>query len=898
MAEVSTARMKVVLFTLINAALPVAILVVSTAVAGIYPFGDRAFLTDDMMYQYIDYYAWFWSVLHGEESLFYSTAQALGNNTWGLYSYYLGSPVSLLIGLFDRDGLVDFVYAATALKLAAVQLAISFFLRRRFVLPGFWCMLLALGFTWSSWTATQLCNLQWLDMLVLLPLAAWGVHELVRQKRWRMLVFSVALAVICCWYTAYMLILFLCLYFLFELWLLRVGIAFGCDEARSGEALTDSGEVHLTPKEAVRTALRFMAAIAAALLLSAFTFVPTVCAMLQGASPLLEVGEPMPSALEKIFGLAVAHPVIAIGAVGCVVAVVAIVAALARTSKLKESHRLLLVMVIILVLTILVIIGTQALDLAGCTLYQFVIGFTIKGSSIGDAPQLYEGVVVLALCVLFFCSRKVPLKAKVACLALFAFLVLSVYARPLYTAWCGFRTPSGFYCRIAPFVLFFMLWMAACLLDRERDRMASLAEPLKLTLCALVAILVVADALVVTQQAWKGRYLWYPQSFHQAYEEESRQQAEELAQQDEGVYRIGKDYARAGMSALNEGMAVGYDELSSYSSTQNADAVAFLSDLGYCRIGEMSTRYAYAIMASDALLGVKYAYSLTPGEGLIRLSEGENSMGAALYENPYALSLGYLVSEGAEAIDFRGTEDPFQRQNILMGGLIGEAISPYVPCEATAIQMSDAEVRYEVRVPAGCLGYAYALGSTWDGPEVYVQAEGRSAFMEHFRFQDSICGIASQSENEQTVEVRLTAADGTVLGKDVRCVFYALDVSRFEEVIDRLSPSQADFQQFGGAGISCTVDAGSSDERLLMTSVPNDPGWDVRVNGEQVATVDVAGGALMGIPVGAGVNQIQMTYFPPGLLVGAIISLVMVVVIGAFAWCGRSPMAFVRERKR
>lgn len=897
MADAPKGRAKAALFILADAALPVIVLVASTAWAGIYPFGDRAFLTDDLMYQYIDFYAWFWSVLHGEESLLYSTAQALGNNTWPLYSYYLGSPLNLLLGLFDRDALVDFVYLATALKLAGMQLAASFFLCRRFQLQRFWCTLLALGFTWSSWTASQLCNLQWLDMLILLPLAAWGVHELVRRDRWKMLVFSVALAVVCCWYTAYMLVFFLCLYFLLELWLRQKSVDLGCDDAPSGSASTAAGEGRLPSRSAVRVVARFMAALAAALLLAAFTFVPTVMMMLQGASPLLEVGEPSKSAMDKILGMMAAHPAIAVGAVGCAAALVVAVVGIARSKKLKGEHRLRLSMAITVFVTVFALAVVQVLDLAGCTLLELLVGFTIQGPSVSDAPQLYEGVIIFVLCVLFFCSRKVPTGAKAACLLLFAFLVLSVFARPLYAAWCGFRTPSGFYCRIAPFVLFVMLWMAACLLFCERARFASLAPSLKAVLCALLAIVVVADVLVVVQRTWEHRYLHYPQSYHQAYEDESRQLAEELHQRDGGTYRIGKDYARAGMSALNEGMAIGYDELSSYSSTQNADVVAFLSDLGYCRIGEMSTRYAYPIMTSDALLGVKYAYSLLQGEGMVRISDEVNSMVASLYENPYALSLGYLVSEDARAIDFRGTEDPFQRQNRLMDGLTGESLDPYVPCETTMTQATDSEVRYEVHVPAGCLGYAYVLGGAWDGAPVYVQAEGRSRFKENFRFQDSICGIAGQSDDAQTVEVVLSASEGEVLEEDVRCVFYALDLSRFAEAIGLLSPGQATFQQFGGAGISCTVDAVPSEGGLLMMSVPNDPGWDVRVNGERVDAVDIAGGALMGIPVGAGENQVEMRYLPPGLLLGCAITLIMVVAIGVFSWTRRSSLVETRERK-
>ena len=64
----------------------------ATAACGIYPFGASQ-LAEDLRYQYVDFFAWFKRVLGGQESVFYSTACGLGANTWGLYSYYLASPL-------------------------------------------------------------------------------------------------------------------------------------------------------------------------------------------------------------------------------------------------------------------------------------------------------------------------------------------------------------------------------------------------------------------------------------------------------------------------------------------------------------------------------------------------------------------------------------------------------------------------------------------------------------------------------------------------------------------------------------------------------------------------------------------------------------------------------------
>ena len=54
-------------------------------------------------------------------------------------------------------------------------------------------------------------------------------------------------------------------------------------------------------------------------------------------------------------------------------------------------------------------------------------------------------------------------------------------------------------------------------------------------------------------------------------------------------YRIDRTTTRADSAALNEGLALGYNQLSSYSSANNPQAIALLNSLGYSSVGEFST---------------------------------------------------------------------------------------------------------------------------------------------------------------------------------------------------------------------------------------------------------------------------------------------------------------------
>ena len=233
---------------------------------GVYPFGPESFLTEDLKYQYIDFFTWYRSVLLGEESLLYPFGTSLGSDTWALFSYYLASPFNLLVVFFDEQHLTEFALLVTVLKVGCIHMSTMWFLRRRFKLHHGWALALALCFSWSLWMATQLRNPIWLDAFILLPpMLALG-HEYIRSGAWRPLLVLMCLDVIICWYMAYMTILFLSLSLVAEMVLFVLG------------------EGPIGARYVVRRVLGYLGICALALLLSAFTFVPTVVQMM-GAEP-------------------------------------------------------------------------------------------------------------------------------------------------------------------------------------------------------------------------------------------------------------------------------------------------------------------------------------------------------------------------------------------------------------------------------------------------------------------------------------------------------------------------------------------------------------------------------------------------------------------------------------
>ncbi len=824
---------------------PIAIFCGVAAAQGIYPFGDASFLTEDLKYQYVDFYGWFIRVLRGEESVFYSTACGLGANTWGLYSYYLASPFNLLLPFFGETGVTLFVFVSDALKLGCMQLAAVFYLRRRFGLRRGWAFTFALGYTWSLWVATNLRNPMWMDALILLPLIMWAVWQLVARDRWLPLCLLTAANVIVCWYTAYMTVIFCIMLAILE-WACagrRVDGEKGAAGADGvGGAAAADGDLPGTPCPLWRLAVRFARPMLVALVLCAWTFVPTVKAML-GSGGAEEEG-----LLEIVCGIFTAATPI-------------------------EAIRY--------------IFTTQPV-------------YMLRGlvpalySPWHRIPQFYCGLVLMASFVAFFASQRVDKRTKKAVGILVAVILACVVFRPLQAIWCGFREPSGFYSRPCLFVAPTVMWMAGSWWrgaaaekgpQGRVDRAAAvlLAKP---ALCVAVAVFAVADLAVGAYFAWKTLYVNCSQEQQDSYYEQSVDQLTWLDEADTGTYRFERTYTRAAAAALNEAMSCGYLGLSSYSSAHNQAALDFLDALGYSAPGLLHVRYTHQNLAADALLGVKYSSSTEVPVAHAEVDDAPLVNGAGIYQNPYALGLGYAVSSDACGAALSG-ENPFERQNSLASALVGHDVQLFKKAESTLAQDTAEGKSWQVTVPAGMLGYTYVeCPTTIRDAGVYLSIDGFASGTEGWRFQHSVRtlgDVAGEGGATHTVSAAPVATSWGVAPVDmatVDCDFYYLDLDVLEQVTSELSSHQVSFSSFSGNGIDGTVEM--DEAGWVMVSVPAEEGWTVTVNGAQVQTSTAFGGAVTLVPVEAGSNEIQMRFEAPGLRAG--IAVTAVGLAGLLGW--------------
>lgn len=776
-------------------AFSVALFVALAAAGHVYPFGDNSFLTNDLKYQYIDFFAWFRRVLLGEANLRYSFSQGLGMNTWGLYSYYLASPFNLFCVLFPADKLTLFVFVISALKLGCIHISSAWYVQKRFGLSKPATFLLSASFTFCSWTISNLRNPLWIDCLILLPVCAYGCYELIRKQRMARLVIATALNVMFCWYTAYISILFLCIFVLVEF------ADYVAEQGFSWKLMLDR-------------ALRFAGAIVLGLLLSAWTFLPTILAMSKG------------------------DPVLALGPL------------------LKTSLNSLI--------------------------RGFLPGMWVNNDS---TPQFYCGVIMMLLAVSLLFNRAVSIKTRIATLVVTIILVASSVLSPLEYIWCGMRVPNGFYSRTAFLLSFFALWAAGYALQALKDhpKLCRVSRPaVILPLLALTTIELFANA----HSMWNQLYVGYSENNNSVYVATATSTVKAIQDDDPTpFYRIDRTTTRADSAALNEGLALGYDQLSSYSSVNNPQAIALLNSLGYSSVGEFSTRYAEPILAVDALLGVKYTIVEQAPAGYVAIPEPGDTASAA-YGNPYALNLGIAASKDIQNCTLEG-ENPFEMQNDLYSKILGHNVELYTEINATKTADSQDAKQWSVTVPAGSIGHLYInkdanAGSYWP---VALTIDQRTINNEAWRFDNNIRQIADASDGPSSHTVSLEVAEGySDMPQSNEPVFYALNLEVFKQIIDELKTSEFVPAVFEDGMVEGEYTA-ENDCNLLL-SVPYDDGWSVTINGAVAELTPAADKGMSCLRVQKGTNKIVMTYKTPGAFAGLAVSLataVALVTAGLFA---------------
>lgn len=194
--------------------IPVLIMLGYFIYRGMYPFGKSSLLTVDLGQQYIDFFsAYRDALLHDPSKIFYSFSKAVGGEMLGEFAYYLLSPFNLIFLFFKGKTLTAGVMLVTLLKYGCAGLSMAWLLQRRSPDTGLVNSSLAVSYAMMGWFVANQFNLLWLDACIFMPLIISSFHTLMEEARPAPYVLLLGFMMIDNYYMAYMICIFLVLFF-------------------------------------------------------------------------------------------------------------------------------------------------------------------------------------------------------------------------------------------------------------------------------------------------------------------------------------------------------------------------------------------------------------------------------------------------------------------------------------------------------------------------------------------------------------------------------------------------------------------------------------------------------------------------------------------------------------
>lgn len=190
------------------------IMLLAYILLGYYPFGNNTIMRIDLYHQYGPFHEELRNRLVNGQSLFYSWEGGLGKEFLSQLAYYTASPLSFLMVLFPQVNMPEAMALFALIKIAASAGFFAFFIKRKFGKNDFTIVIFSLMYSSMAFLSCYYWNVMWLDAVALFPLVALGIESLVKDGKFKMYAISLTIVIIVNFYIAFIVCVFAVLYYL------------------------------------------------------------------------------------------------------------------------------------------------------------------------------------------------------------------------------------------------------------------------------------------------------------------------------------------------------------------------------------------------------------------------------------------------------------------------------------------------------------------------------------------------------------------------------------------------------------------------------------------------------------------------------------------------------------
>lgn len=802
------------------------------------PFGGRCLIVVDGVHQYLPFFSDYQEKLQSLESLQYSFDVGMGNNFISLWSYYLSSPLNLIIILCSKSGLPMAMNILISIKIILAAVCFAYFLmhagKKPKKNPGI--IVFSLFYAFSSFVVGYYWNLMWLDCVFIFPIIILGMERLMRDGDSKTYVLALLYSFFCNYYISFMICIFLVLWFFtFHFDSLVQFFERGIRFAVASLITAAMGAVVLVPAyEGIMTTAsaefhfpewKFYG-----------SFVDTLRSHLFCSEVMTnQVGDSGTNLYCGLFTILLSIIFFFMGKI-----------------SLEKKIKYLLLLVLFVVS-----FNNQLLN-------YIWHGFHNQYGIPNRFAFLYIFVLLMMAYEVFLNRRRIRLPMMVVSYTICMIFVIYAYFNANVTY--DEKTYITSAVLLTIYLIVFVLYKKLPGTWKKKAEYAFIVIAIfEMTINGWIAFVQVG-----TSDA----------EFYYGETKTFETLIDRVEESDDSWYR--SDVLQPNL--VDEATWHNLRSIGIFGSTVPGEMVNIMGDLGFYT-GANEYLYYGATPLTNALFGVKYVYTRENDYINVDMDLYDSEDNVSVYKNRYHLPVGYMVNQ--EILDFKTQDNgPFTVQNELSGVMTGvePIFSTIFDDMGTDVYGTNMDITLKDEINAS---YKSANGSAkgdfiYTIPydmDLYVSCSGSNVYkialridgneVAFDRYQGQLFRIGEVKAG-QIVDIQFILNEGEDLSGELYCYPMEFLDDQFQQVYNILSNQAMEVTAYSETKIEGSICV--REDGVFMTSIPYDEGWTIYVNGEKRKTCRVLEGFL-GVELLKGDYTIKMVYRCPGLMKGLITTL-------------------------
>ena len=203
-------------YYLLSFFLPILILLIIFFIKGIFFDGERLSF-GDMQAQYMDMLIYFKNILKGKESIFYSITKGLGGDMFSTVTYYMISPINLIVMFFKDANIMQAIYLIILIKFGLTSLSMFTYLNYKDPKKKKFAILFSLAYALMAYSINNYFCIMWFDAIYMVPLVLLGIDKLINSNNSKIYIFTLFYTIFTNYYMGYMVCIFSVIYFIYSL---------------------------------------------------------------------------------------------------------------------------------------------------------------------------------------------------------------------------------------------------------------------------------------------------------------------------------------------------------------------------------------------------------------------------------------------------------------------------------------------------------------------------------------------------------------------------------------------------------------------------------------------------------------------------------------------------------